>query len=164
MRDSSERVTLRYTVGQFATLLAVFVAVFLGISLTVRALTGSGIDPTVVVMLVVVWMLVSWRSVGTRLTPWEVRSLGLTGRAVRWSDVTSVDEVRTGSSRSLEVRNRSGRTLRLLVPSTGLLVRDPDFEARADLVRAWWSRYRDEEPPAGGPAPTADDLYRSPPG
>ncbi len=78
---------------------------------------------------------------GATLTPRGVLVHSIRRRTVAWHDLAAIRVERLTGTRTPVLYRRDGRRTRLRMPATGPLFRDPDFEAKVQLIHDYWSRY-----------------------
>jgi hypothetical protein len=87
---------------------------------------------------------------GATLTPSGVLVHSIRRRTVAWHDLAAIRVERLTGTRTPVLYERDGRRTRLRMPATGPLFRDPDFDAKVQLIHDYWSRY------SAGPVLAAD--------
>jgi hypothetical protein len=78
---------------------------------------------------------------GATLTPGGVLVHSIRRRTVAWPDLAAIRIERMTGTRTPVLYELNGRRTRLRMPATGPLFRDPDFDAKVQLIHDYWSRY-----------------------
>ena len=84
--------------------------------------------------------LVRWQ--GATLTPEALRVHNFGSRAIPWRDIQSIAVQPLLGSRTIVVREHSGRRTRLRAPVSGPLYRDPEFDSKFHTIGQWFMARR----------------------